>query len=101
MAALYHPQGQLRLQPGGAAADGQAGVERFFARLFPSLSADDDHVPSLRHVTAAGPLCALDTQAVIGSSKGSGAQRFQGFYLIDTSGTEPRIVAVSATHLAA
>lgn len=101
MAALYHPQGQFRLQPGGATADGQAGIERFFAQLFPHLAVEDDHVLSLHRVTPAGPLCALDTQALVGSGKGAAAQRFQGFYLVEPVGTELRIVAVSAARVGA
>ncbi|MBH9551428.1 hypothetical protein [Inhella gelatinilytica] len=96
MAALYHPQGQLRIQPGGVVADGQAGVARLFTQLFPTLSPEDDHLLSLLRVTPVGGLCALDTRAVVGSTKGAAAQRFQGFYLVDPTGAEPRILAVSA-----
>ena len=100
MAALYHPQGQLRLQPGVAVASERAGVERLFTQIFDSLGADDDHVLSLRKVSAVGSLCALDAQAVIGSKKAEKAQRFQGFYLVEPMDDgELRIVAVSAARL--
>ncbi|MBH9576996.1 hypothetical protein [Inhella proteolytica] len=99
MAALYHPQGQLRLQPALASAAGRAEVEHFFTALFGSLGAEDDHVLSLRQLVSAGPYCALDAQALVGGANPATAQRFHGFYLVDPQGQDWRIVAVSAVRL--